>query len=67
MDDTLTFVVYVLSGAIGLGYFVYGKRQNDEYSLGPGYTLADSGFISWPFRISIRLYNGLTGIEGSYL
>lgn len=67
MDDTLTFVAYVLFGAIGLGYFVYGRRQNDEYSPGPGYTLADSGFISWPFRISIQLYTGLTGIEGDYL
>ncbi|MFT7460437.1 MAG: hypothetical protein ACI909_003125 [Planctomycetota bacterium] len=27
MDDTLSLIVYILFGAIGMGYFIYGKRQ----------------------------------------
>jgi hypothetical protein len=28
LNSGLSFLVYVLFGAFGLGYFVYGKRQN---------------------------------------
>ena len=47
MDDTLSFVVFVLFGAIGLGYFVYGKRQKKLVPLACGV-----GLMVYPYFVS---------------
>jgi hypothetical protein len=47
MDDTLTFVAYVLFGAIGLGYFVYGRRQKKLVPLACGV-----GLMCYPYFVS---------------
>ena len=47
MDDTLAFVAYVLSGAIGLGYFVYGRRQKKFVPL-----ICGIGLMGYPYFVS---------------
>ena len=47
MNDTLSFVVYVLYGAVGLGYFVYGKRQKMLVPLFCGL-----GLMGFPYFVS---------------
>ena len=47
MNDTLSFVVYVLFGAIGLGYFVYGKRQKKFVPLASGV-----GLMVYPYFVN---------------
>lgn len=47
MDDTLSFIVYVLFGAIGLGYFVYGKRQKKFVPLTCGV-----GLMGYPYFVN---------------
>jgi len=47
MDDTLTFVAYVLFGAIGLGYFVYGRRQKKFVPL-----ICGIGLMGYPYFVS---------------
>ena len=44
MDDTHSFIVYVLFGAIGLGYFVYGKRQKKFVPL-----ICGVGLMGYPY------------------
>jgi len=36
MGDTASLLLAVLLGSIGLGYFVYGKRQGNAVSLAAG-------------------------------
>jgi len=47
MNDTLSFVVYVLYGAVGLGYFMYGKRQKMLVPLFCGL-----GLMGFPYFVS---------------
>jgi hypothetical protein len=47
MNDTITFIVYVLFGAIGLGYFVYGKRQSKVVPL-----ICGAGLIVYPYFVT---------------
>ena len=47
MNDTLSFVVYVLFGAVGLGYFMYGRRQKMLVPL-----LCGLGLMGYPFFVS---------------
>ncbi len=47
MDDTLSFIVYVLFGVIGLGYFVYGKRQKKFVPLACGV-----GLMGYPYFVN---------------
>lgn len=47
MNDVVSFIVYVLFGAIGLGYFVYGKRQNRFVPLFCGV-----GLMAYPYFVS---------------
>ncbi|MCH7695673.1 MAG: hypothetical protein IIB73_05170 [Proteobacteria bacterium] len=47
MDDTLSFIVYVLFGAIGLGYFVYGKRQKKIVPL-----ICGVGLMGYPYFVN---------------
>jgi len=47
MNDTLSFVVYVLFGAVGLGYFMYGKRQKMLVPLFCGL-----GLMGYPYFVS---------------
>ena len=47
MNDTLSFVVYVLYGAVGLGYFMYGKRQKMLVPLFCGL-----GLMGYPYFVS---------------
>jgi len=46
MDDTLSFVVYVVFGALGLGYFVYGRRQKKLVPLACGV-----GLMGYPYFV----------------
>ena len=47
MDNTLSFIVYVLFGAIGLGYFVYGKRQKKFVPL-----ICGAGLMGYPYFVN---------------
>jgi hypothetical protein len=47
MSDTVSFVVYVLFGAVGLGYFMYGKRQKMVVPLFCGL-----GLMGYPYFVS---------------
>ena len=47
MNDTITFIVYILFGAIGLGYFVYGKRQSKVVPL-----ICGAGLIVYPYFVT---------------
>ena len=47
MNETLSFVVYVLFGAVGLGYLMYGKRQKMLVPLFCGL-----GLMGYPFFVS---------------
>ncbi len=47
MNDSVTFIVYVLFGAIGLGYFVYGKRQSKLVPL-----ICGAGLMFYPYFVS---------------
>jgi len=47
MNDTLSFVVYVLYGAVGLGYFMYGKRQKMLVPL-----ICGLGLMGFPYFVS---------------
>ena len=47
MNDTLSFVVYVLFGAVGLGYFMYGRRQKMLVPLFCG-----MGLMGYPYFVS---------------
>ncbi len=47
MDDTLSIIVYVLFGAIGLGYFVYGKRQKKIVPL-----ICGVGLMGYPYFVN---------------
>lgn len=45
--DTVHFVVYVIFGAMGLGYFVYGRRQKMLVPLFCGV-----GLMAYPYFVS---------------
>ena len=47
MNDTISFVVYVVFGAVGLGYFMYGKRQKMMVPLFCGV-----GLIGYPYFVN---------------
>ena len=47
MNETLSFVVYVLFGAVGLGYFMYGRRQKMLVPLFCGL-----GLMGYPYFVS---------------
>jgi hypothetical protein len=47
VDDTFSFVVYILFGAIGLGYCVYGKRQKKFVPLASGV-----GLMVYPYFVN---------------
>ena len=47
MNDTVTFMVYVLFGAIGFGYFIYGKRQRKVVPL-----ICGVGLIVYPYFVT---------------
>jgi len=47
MNETLSFVVYVLFGAVGLGYLMYGKRQKMLVPLFCGL-----GLMGYPYFVS---------------
>jgi hypothetical protein len=47
MNDTVTFMVYLLFGAIGFGYFIYGKRQSKVVPL-----ICGVGLIVYPYFIT---------------
>ena len=47
MDDTTTLILSVVLGAIGAGYFVYGKKQQRFVALAAGLLLC-----TYPFFVS---------------
>ena len=47
MNDTISFVVYVVFGAVGLGYFMYGKRQKMMVPLFCGV-----GLMGYPYFVN---------------
>ena len=47
MNNTLSFVVYVLFGAVGFGYFMYGRRQKMLVPLFCGV-----GLMGYPYFVS---------------
>lgn len=47
MNDTLSLVVYVVFGAIGMGYCMYGKRQKMVVPLFCGL-----GLMGYPYFVS---------------
>lgn len=47
MNDTVLFVVYVVFGSLGLGYFVYGKRQKRVVPL-----ICGVGLMGYPYFVS---------------
>jgi predicted membrane protein len=57
MTDEASFVWSVLFGAIGLGFFVYGKRQRAIVPLAVGIAL-----MVFPFFVSSTLLLVLVGI-----
>ena len=56
MNDTLSFIVYVLFGSIGLGYFVYGKRQKMVVPL-----ISGIGLMIYPYFVSNAIWLIVTG------
>ena len=50
MNSWLGFVVYVIFGSVGLGYFVYGKKQKMVVPLFSGV-----GLMIYPFFVSSHL------------
>ncbi len=56
MDDTLSIIVYVLFGAIGLGYFVYGKRQTKIVPL-----ICGVGLMGYPYFVNNATLLVITG------
>ena len=47
MNETVSFIVYVLFGAVGLGYFVYGRRQKMFVPL-----LCGLGLMGYPYFVN---------------
>ena len=56
MDDSLSLILNVVFSAIGMGYFVYGKRQK---ALIP--VLCGVGLMVYPLFVSQALLMILTG------
>ena len=47
MNETVTFIVYVIFGAVGLGYFVYGRRQKMLVPL-----ICGVGLMGYPYFVN---------------
>lgn len=47
LNSEISFLVYVLFGAVGLGYFVYGKRQKKLVPL-----VCGIGLMIYPYFVS---------------
>ena len=47
MNETVTFIVYVVFGAVGLGYFVYGRRQKMLVPL-----ICGVGLMGYPYFVN---------------
>lgn len=57
MNDTLTFIVYVVFGAFGMGYFVYGKRQSKFVPM-----LCGAGLMVYPYFVSNAILLVVAGV-----
>lgn len=57
MNDTLSVIVYILSGAFGLGYFVYGKRQSAFVPM-----LCGAGLMVYPYFVSNAILLVVVGV-----
>ena len=47
MNDEVSFLVYVIFGAVGMGYFVYGKQQKKVVPL-----VCGVGLMGYPYFVS---------------
>ena len=47
LGSDLSFLVYGLFGAVGLGYFIYGKKQNMIVPL-----VCGTGLVIYPYFVS---------------
>lgn len=54
--DTLTFVIYVLFGSLGMGYFVYGRRQKMVVPL-----ISGIGLMIYPYFFSNAVWLVVVG------
>ena len=57
MDDTLSLIVYVLFGACGMGYFVYGKRQSKFVPM-----ICGAGLMVYPYFVSNAILLVVVGV-----
>lgn len=56
MDGTAVILWGLLFGSIGLGYFIYGRRQGNKVAL-----LAGLGLMIYPYFVSSTLFMVLLG------